>query len=108
MSKRKEITILIEKNPVPEGAKTSKLVWWLALLAGKATNYKKPKVGDWVVENTHLIGFAKRRVGLVEAVGKLISIENSPTEGEIHTIETLEGKTQVWKNSSFSLLEEGS
>jgi len=85
---------------------TSPLIWHLAMLASK--DYSAPKVGDLVVENTHLIGFAKHRVGLVKAFGRLKSIEelDGMMKGmKKYTIINMDGNETVWENAHFCIVE---
>lgn len=83
------------------------MVWWLAF--AEAKTYDEPKIGDWVIETTHIIGLRSAMVGRLDAIGKLIKVE---TETEPHlrgmktyTIETIEGKEAIWSNAMFRKLE---
>ena len=87
-------------------SETSPLIWHLAMLASK--DYTYPKVGDLVVENTHLIGFARKKVGLMNAFGRLKKIEDmgGMMAGlKKYTIECMDGKEQTWENANFCVVE---
>lgn len=86
----------------------SKLVWWLAMLAGKATSYRRPVVGDWVVECTHTAGTARHGIGMLPAVGKVLEITGEPgvLGPSCVKIMTIEGVVQNWSNAQFYCLED--
>ena len=66
----------------------------------------RPQVGDTVVEVTHLMGLARKQLGLVSAVGELIAIEGpDPTWGTSYVIRTLEGKEQRWQNAEMVTID---
>lgn len=82
------VTQVSVNGGAPESA--SRLVWWLARMALKQMGLQeRPKVGDTVVEVTHLLGLAKHQLGLVSAVGELIKIEKDEQRGTLYTIRTL-------------------
>jgi hypothetical protein len=88
----------------PENA--SRLVWWLARLALKQMGRQPvPKLGDSVVEVTHLMGLARKQLGLLSAVGKLVGVEQDEHQGTIYTILTIEGKYQRWENANVVTVE---
>lgn len=68
-----------------------------------------PKVGDTVVETTHLIGLARHRLGLHKALGTLIEIDESGGEyGKRYLIKSHdpeEGETW-WSNAMIVVVEE--
>lgn len=98
------VQVLRHGDTEPQWA--SKLVWWLASLASvPPREYREPKVGDIVIETTHRLGMARHGLGLIAAVGELIAIEKSETEGTIYTIRTLEGKEQRWSNAHMSVVD---
>ncbi len=83
----------------------SKLVWWLAGLTSQNRVYLEPRVGDIVVETTHRLGMARHGLGLIDAVGELLKIEDSKETGKIYTIRTLEGKEQRWSNAMMAVVD---
>lgn len=68
-----------------------------------------PKVGDTVVETTHLLGLARHRLGLHKALGTLIEIDASGGEyGKRYLIKSHdpeEGETW-WSNALVVVVEE--
>lgn len=88
----------------PENA--SRLVWWLCRMALLQMGFKsRPEIGDTVVEVTHVLGLAKKRLGLLSAVGELIKIEKDDQRGTLYTIRTIEGKEQRWENAEMVTIE---
>lgn len=86
-----------------ESQYASHLVWWIARLV----DWTKPvKVGDTVVEVTHLLGMARHQLGLHAAIGTLLVIEKMD-EGVAYTIRDIEGRTRQWTNAKVCLVEEG-
>ena len=93
--------------------KASKLIWWIARMAlrydSKCRRYRemvqKPRVGDIVVEYTHIIGMKKTRCGLYSAIGELLSIEEHERGETEYVIRTIEGDVQRWKNAEFLIVE---
>ncbi len=93
-----------QRGGPPETA--SRLVWWLAKMAMQQMGRQpEPKIGDTVIEVTHLMGLARKRLGLLSAVGELIAIENDEQRGTLYTIRTLEGKEQRWENAELVTIE---
>lgn len=98
------VQVLRRGDTEPQWA--SKLVWWLASLASAPPReYRKPKIGDIVVETTHRLGMARQKLGLIDAVGKLVRIEEGELGGTIYTICTLEGKEQRWQNAYMVVVD---
>jgi len=96
------------KAPAVEGdgwKLASKLVWWLAGLAHQNRVNLEPRVGDVVVETTHRMGMGRHRLGLIDAVGELLKIEDSQETGKIYTIRTLEGKEKRWVNAMMLVVD---
>lgn len=90
-----------------ESENASRLVWWLARAALRQMGRQpKPKVGDVVVEVTHLLGMARHRLGLLSAVGELLAIEEQEHLGPAYTIRTIEGKEQRWSNAEMVTIDE--
>jgi len=89
-----------------QGQKASPLVYFLAMLAMKQTNAREPRVGEWAIEVTHLIGMGKvsRKMGVGHglecAVGKVKEIT---PDGVI--LELLDGTEQKWDNAYLIALE---
>ena len=80
----------------------SHLVRWIVWLA----DWTKPvKVGDIVVEVTHVIGLSRSQLGLHSAIGELLKVEQD-TSGTTYTIRDIEGKEQRWTNAKICLVEE--
>ncbi len=60
----------------------------------------EPRVGDVVVEFSHVLGTAQRRVGRTAAFGTLVGIECDDMD-VIYTIKSLEGETTRWRNAEI-------
>ncbi len=97
------VQVLRHGDTQPQWA--SKLVWWLAGLTSQNRVYLEPRVGDIVVETTHRLGMARHGLGLIDAVGELLKIEDSKKTGKIYTIRTLEGKEQRWSNAIMAVVD---
>ncbi|MCK4547668.1 MAG: hypothetical protein KAW17_09540 [Candidatus Eisenbacteria sp.] len=86
--------------------KASPLVYFLAMLAMKQRDSRRPKVGEWAVEVTHLIGMGKvgRKMGVGHglecAVGK---VKKFVPDGTI--LELLDGTEQKWTNARLIALD---
>jgi hypothetical protein len=85
----------------------SPLVWWIGRMAMKARyeDVCNPQVGDIVVETSHLMGMCRHRLGLMSALGELLKIEKIEGEGEVYTIQTVEGIEQRWENAIVYVVE---
>ena len=87
----------------------SRLVWWIARLALHQKGHIEPaKVGDMVVEVTHLMGLARHQLGLLTAVGELVAIEDDSGvnhTGKIYAIKGLDGKVTRWGNADVVAIE---
>jgi hypothetical protein len=97
------VQVLRHGDSEPQWA--SKLVCWLAGLTSQNRVYLEPRVGDIVVETTHWIGMARHGLGLIDAVGELLKIEETKEDGKIYTIRTLEGKEQRWSNAMMAVVD---
>lgn len=98
--------VSISRYGAPE-ENASILVWLLGRMALHAPYEatSNPKVGDIVIEITHLMGLAKHSLGLLSAVGTLLRIDDGGSQGEIYTIRTVEGIEQRWRNAMVYVLE---
>ena len=96
-----------ESSKAEEKTETaSRLVWWIARLAIRQMGgTTKAKVGDEVVEVTHLFGLAHHRIGLLTAVGELVKIEEDPKHGNIYTIKGLDGQEVRWANAEVVTID---
>jgi len=109
----KDVEKEAEQTPILEvnGVKLSKLIWWLAeaMVHAKKIKHEEIKVGDWVIEISHLIGTRGGLVGKLDAVGKVTKIvkETEPhlLGGTVYTICTLENKEVTWSNAMFEKLD---
>lgn len=108
----KELREISKTTPIIDlgGVKVSRLVWWLADMTNHCClashKFEEPEIGDWVIEITHVLGFARAKVGKLDAIGKLIKVE--PFEGRSmkkYTLLNLEGKEVTWENAVFRKLE---
>ena len=82
----------------------SPLVYYLGLAVLRDPEIRKPKIGDMVIEVTHLINYSKLKLGLLSAVGELISIEQDEEYGEAYVIKTIEGKEERWLNADIRVI----
>lgn len=96
----------LNEHPKPDTQEASRLVWWLAMLALKQLSlWREIRVGDWVIEASHILGLAKHRLGLMKAVGKVSHIHVSPSGDITYTLEGLDGKETSWGNASMIVIE---
>lgn len=100
-----------ERTEVGDDEKTemaSRLVWWIARLASKQMGFQpRPQVGDMVVEITHTLGLARRRLGLLSAVGELLRVEAGGPLGPVYVIRNLNGEEARWENAQLVTIEKG-
>ena len=87
----------------------SRLVWWLARMAS-LQSYPRPdiKIGDTVVESSHLLGLCRHRIGLHSALGELVAIEGEwpyPKRFLIRSFDPTVGETW-WANARVELVEQ--
>lgn len=85
----------------------SRWVWWIASLAmERPYPRREPQVGDTVVEVTHLIGLARHRLGLHQAIGELLEIRRGKFGPEylIKSADPAEGETW-WENARIEVIE---
>ena len=85
----------------------SRWVWWIASLAmERPYPRREPKVGDTVVEVTHLCGLARHRLGLHTAIGELLEIRRGKygLEYLIKSADPNEGETW-WENARIEVIE---
>lgn len=87
----------------------SRWVWWIAELAMKQPHPRPTaKVGDIVVEVTHLIGLAHHQLGRHKAIGELLEIEEGGKYGTRYLIKSAdpnEGETW-WENCRIEVIEQ--
>lgn len=96
------VQVVRRGGATPEYA--SRLIWWIVGLA----DWTKPvKVGDIVVEATHLMGLARKKLGLHSALGELLKIEETQ-EGKVYTLRDVEGIERRWTNAKMCLVESSS
>ena len=48
---------------------------------------------------------ARHGLGLIDAVGELLKIEETKEDGKTYTIRTLEGKEQRWSNAMMAVVD---
>lgn len=86
----------------------SRWVWLIAILAMKLPYPReKPRVGDIVVETTHLFSLAQHRIGLHKAVGELLEIDKDKNGQPAYLIKSIDpyvGKTW-WVNADITVIE---
>jgi hypothetical protein len=93
----------------PKEEPASRIVWWLARMA-MLQPYPRPKIkiGDTVVESSHLLGLARHRLGLHSALGELVEIEGEwpyPKRYLIRSFDPVVGETW-WSNAKVELVEQ--
>lgn len=101
-----------EQSDTPESEKTetaSRWVWWIANMAmNQPYPRKDPKVGDIVVEVTHLMGLTRARLGRHSAIGELLEIDESGGEWNkrylIRSADPAEGDNW-WGNARIEVVE---
>ena len=90
----------------------SKLVWWIARLASLRVPYNgkipKPKVGDIVVEVTHIAGLAKHQLGLHSAIGELLEIGEDEHKSPKYLIKSFDSNVgnTWWSNAYIAVVWE--
>ena len=94
--------------PREEPQSATRWAWWVARLANELTMYRRewlePKVGDTVVETTHILGLARHALGLEAAAGELVEIADG-TYGKKYLVKNPAGKLTWWENARIVVIE---
>lgn len=88
---------------------TSPLVWQMVRMATELMQLRveprRPKVGDTVIEYTHVLGLARKRLGLVSAVGQLIEVTKDEHGHDKYLIRTPAGEETWWDNAGLFVID---
>ena len=94
--------------PREEPQSATRWAWWVARLANELTMHRRewlePKVGDTVVETTHILGLARHALGLEAAAGELLEIGEG-RYGKKYLIKNPAGKLTWWENARIVVIE---
>lgn len=97
--------IIVEIKYQGKIEKASALIYWIRIALSKNKDYSEPEIGDIVLETSHFFSTARKKLGLLCALGELIKIEKIDDFEKRYTIMTVEGKEQIWSNADLRIIK---